>query len=137
MLRWDATIVQDHANIVQTHLKRAYLDDFLSEFGRYCHPVCRNVAIFAPEMNKRMKMNLKKLLALATLLIIYGSNLSAKDYTVSSPNGKNVATVDKSLNITVPTLGPSREPEPLVSPSPFRHHSTGRERLISKENKST
>ena len=105
MLRWDATIVQDHANIVQTHLKRAYLDDFLSEFGRYCHPVCRNVAIFAPEMNKRMKMNLKKLLALATLFIIYGSNLSAKDYTVSSPNGKNVATVDKSLNITVSHSG--------------------------------
>ena len=48
-------------------------------------------------MNKRMKMNLKKLLALATLFIIYGSNLSAKDYTVSSPNGKNVATVDKGL----------------------------------------
>ena len=163
MLRRDATIVQEDAKIVQTSLKRACLDDFPSEFGRYCHPVCRNVAIFAPEMNKRMKMNLKKLLALATLFIIYGSNLSAKDYTVSSPNGKNVATVDDSLNITVshsgkqvvtikadqtyclfphweqniPTLGPSREPEPLVSPSPFRHHSTGRERLISKENKST
>ncbi len=56
-------------------------------------------------MNKRMKMNLKKLLALATLFIIYGSNLSAKDYTVSSPNGKNVATVDKSLNITVSHSG--------------------------------
>ena len=56
-------------------------------------------------MNKRMKMNLKKLLALATLFIIYGSNLSAKNYTVSSPNGKNVATVDKSLNITVSHSG--------------------------------
>ena len=56
-------------------------------------------------MNKRMKMNLKKLLALATLFIICGSNLSAKDYTVSSPNGKNVATVDKSLNITVSHSG--------------------------------
>ena len=56
-------------------------------------------------MNKRMKMNLKKLLALATLFIIYGSNLSAKDYTVSSPNGKNVATVDDSLNITVSHSG--------------------------------
>ena len=52
-----------------------------------------------------MKMNLKKLLALATLFIIYGSNLSAKDYTVSSPNGKNVATVDDSLNITVSHSG--------------------------------
>ena len=50
-------------------------------------------------------MNLKKLLALATLFIIYGSNLSAKDYTVSSPNGKNVATVDDSLNITVSHSG--------------------------------
>ena len=105
MLRRDATIVQDHANIVQTRLKRAFLDDFSSEFGRYFYPVYRNVAIFAPELNKRMKMNLKKLLALATLFIIYGSNLSAKDYTVSSPNGKNVATVDKSLNITVSHSG--------------------------------
>ena len=56
-------------------------------------------------MNKRMKMNLKKLLALATLFIIYGSNLSAKDYTVSSPNGKNTATVDERLNITVSHTG--------------------------------
>ena len=105
MLRRDATIVQDYANIVQTRLRRAFLDDFSSEFGRYFYPVYRNVAIFAPELNKRMKMNLKKLLALATLFIIYGSNLSAKDYTVSSPNGKNVATVDDSLNITVSHSG--------------------------------
>ena len=105
MLRRDATIVQEDANIVQTSLKRACLDDFPSEFGRYCHPVFRNIAIFAPELNKRMKMNLKKPLALATLFIIYGSNLSAKDYTVSSPNGKNVATVDDSLNITVSHSG--------------------------------
>ena len=105
MLRPYATIVQDHANIVQTRLERAFLDDFSSEFGRYFYPVYRNVAIFAPELNKRMKMNLKKLLALATLFIIYGSNLSAKDYTVSSPNGKNVATVDDSLNITVSHSG--------------------------------
>ena len=81
------------------------MDDFSSEFGQYFYPVYRNVAIFAPELNKRMKMNLKKLLALATLFIIYGSNLSAKDYTVSSPNGKNVATVDDSLNITVSHSG--------------------------------
>ena len=105
MLRPYATIVQDHANIVQTRLERAFLDDFSSEFGRYFYPVYRNVAIFAPELNKRMKMNLKKLLALATLFILYGSNLSAKDYTVSSPNGKNVATVDDSLNITVSHSG--------------------------------
>ena len=105
MLRRDATIVQEDAKIVQTSLKRACLDDFSSEFGRYFYPFYRNVAIFAPELNKRMKMNLKKLLALATLFIIYGSNLSAKDYTVSSPNGKNVATVDKSLNITVSHSG--------------------------------
>ena len=105
MLRRDATIVQEDAKIVQTRLKRAILDDFSSEFGRYFYSVYRNVAIFAPELNKRMKMNLKKLLALATLFIIYGSNLSAKDYTVSSPNGKNVATVDDSLNITVSHSG--------------------------------
>ena len=105
MLRRDATIVQEDAKIVQTRLKRAFLDDFSSEFGRYFYSVYRNVAIFAPELNKRMKMNLKKLLALATLFIIYGSNLSAKDYTVSSPNGKNVATVDDSLNITVSHSG--------------------------------
>ena len=105
MLRPYAIIVQDYANIVQTRLERAFLDDFSSEFGRYFYPVYRNVAIFAPELNKRMKMNLKKLLALATLFIIYGSNLSAKDYTVSSPNGKNVATVDDSLNITVSHSG--------------------------------
>ena len=101
----DEHVSEDHANIVQTRLKRAFLDDFSSEFGRYFYPVYRNVAIFAPELNKRMKMNLKKLLALATLFIIYGSNLSAKDYTVSSPNGKNVATVDDSLNITVSHSG--------------------------------
>ena len=46
-------------------------------------------------------MNLKKLLAVATLFIIYGSHLSAKVYTVSSPDGKNVVTVDDGLNITV------------------------------------
>ena len=101
----DEHVSEDHANIVQTRLKRAFLDDFSSEFGRYFYPVYRNVAIFAPELNKRMKMNLKKLLALATLFIKYGSNLSAKDYTVSSPNGKNVATVDDSLNITVSHSG--------------------------------
>lgn len=50
-------------------------------------------------------MNLKKLLAVATLFIMYGSHLSAKSYTVSSPNGKNVVTVDDGLNITVSHAG--------------------------------
>ena len=50
-------------------------------------------------------MNLKKLLAVATLFIIYGSHLSAKVYTVSSPDGRNVVTVDDGLNITVSHSG--------------------------------
>ena len=50
-------------------------------------------------------MNLKKLLALATLFIIYGSHLSAKVYTVSSPDGRNVVTVDDGLNITISHSG--------------------------------
>ena len=105
MLRTDATIVQDNANIVQSCVKRAYLDDFYSEFGRYFYLVCRIVAIFAAEIKNNTKMNLKKLLAVATLFIMYGSHLSAKSYTVSSPNGKNVVTVDDGLNITVSHAG--------------------------------
>ena len=105
MLRPYATIVQDNANIVQSCVKRAYLDDFSSEFGRYCYPVCRIVAIFAAETKNNTKMNLKKLLAVATLFIIYGSHLSAKVYTVSSPDGRNVVTVDDGLNITISHSG--------------------------------
>ena len=46
-------------------------------------------------------MRLKALLTLATLLIIYGSSASAKDYKVSSPNGKLAVTVDDDVMMTV------------------------------------
>ena len=46
-------------------------------------------------------MKMKRLLTLATLLIIYGSSIQAKDYTVSSPNGKLSVTVDNSLQMKV------------------------------------
>ena len=50
-------------------------------------------------------MRKKKLLTLATLFIILGGSAMAKDYTVTSPNGKNVATVNDSLSITVSHSG--------------------------------
>ena len=43
---------------------------------------------------------MNRILSFATLLIICGS-LQAKNHIVTSPNGKNVATVDDGLNITV------------------------------------
>ena len=46
-------------------------------------------------------MRQKKLLTFATLFFMMGGSAMAKDYTVTSPNGKNVATVDDSLSITV------------------------------------
>ena len=46
-------------------------------------------------------MKMKRLLTLATLLIIYGSSIQAKDYTVSSPNGKLSVTVDNSMQMKV------------------------------------
>ena len=50
-------------------------------------------------------MRKKKLLTLATLFIILGGSAMAKDYTVTSPNGKNVATVNDSLSITISHSG--------------------------------
>ncbi|MBR0180449.1 MAG: glycoside hydrolase family 97 protein [Prevotella sp.] len=50
-------------------------------------------------------MNKKRLLSLATLLIIYGSIVMAKDYTVSSPNGKISATVNDGNQITISHQG--------------------------------
>ena len=41
------------------------------------------------------------LITIVTLLIIAGSQTSAKDYTVASPNGKNVVTVNDELKILV------------------------------------
>ena len=46
-------------------------------------------------------MKLKRLLTLATYLIITGSTVMAKDYTVSSPNGKLSVTVGDDLQMTV------------------------------------
>ena len=46
-------------------------------------------------------MRKKKLLTLATLFIIMGGSATAKDYTVTSPNGKNVVTVSDDLTICV------------------------------------
>ena len=43
---------------------------------------------------------INRILSFATLLIMCGS-LQAKDHIVTSPNGKNVATVDDALNIRV------------------------------------
>ena len=40
-------------------------------------------------------------LTLATLFIFSGISVSAKDYTIASPNGKNVVTIGKDLKILV------------------------------------
>jgi alpha-glucosidase len=45
-------------------------------------------------------MMINRILSFVTLLIICGS-LQAKNYIVTSPNGKNVVTVDDGLNISV------------------------------------
>ena len=50
-------------------------------------------------------MKMIRLLTLATLLIMGGSQMSAKDYTVASPNGKNVVTVSDGLTIRVSHAG--------------------------------
>lgn len=50
-------------------------------------------------------MRQKKLLTFATLFFMMGGSAMAKDYTVTSPNGKNVAIVDDSLSITVSHSG--------------------------------
>ena len=44
---------------------------------------------------------MRQLIALAALLMIGGSQASAKDYTVASPNGMNVVTVSDGLTISV------------------------------------
>lgn len=51
----DAIIVQDHAKIVQTCMKRVFLDDFTSEFGRLLYDVQQKIPIFAPEYKKQGK----------------------------------------------------------------------------------
>ena len=50
-------------------------------------------------------MRKKKLLTLATLFIIMGGSATAKDYTVTSPNGQNVVTVSDDLTISVSHAG--------------------------------
>ena len=47
----------------------------------------------------------EKLISLAILLMFGGSMASAKDYTVASPNGKNVVTVSDDLTISISHLG--------------------------------
>ena len=47
----------------------------------------------------------KKLLTLATLFIIMGGSATAKDYTVTSPNGQNVVTVSDDLTMNVSHAG--------------------------------
>ena len=47
-------------------------------------------------------MKMRKILTFATLLVwLTGSEASAKDYTVASPNGKNIVTVSDGIKITV------------------------------------
>ena len=47
-------------------------------------------------------MKMRKILTFATLLVwLTGSEASAKDYTVASPNGKNTVTVSDGIKITV------------------------------------
>ena len=50
-------------------------------------------------------MRKKKLLTLATLFIIMGGSATAKDYTVTSPNGQNVVTVSDDLTMNVSHAG--------------------------------
>ena len=48
----NVTIVQDNTKIVQTSIKRAYLDDFTNEFRRYFYQVLQIVRIFAARNQK-------------------------------------------------------------------------------------
>jgi len=50
-------------------------------------------------------MRKKRLLTLATLFIIIGGSATAKDYTVTSPNGQNVVTMSDDLIISVSHAG--------------------------------
>ena len=82
-------------------MESTFLDDFTSDNRRYFYPFCGKVAIFAPSINDNGKMKMKRLLTLATLFIIYGSSIQAKDYTITSPNGKNVVKVIDDMKIVV------------------------------------
>jgi alpha-glucosidase len=73
------------------------LDDSFIDFGK--------LFVSLQQKKKTGKMRKKKLLTLTTLFIILGGSAMAKDYTVTSPNGKNVATVNDSLSITVSHSG--------------------------------
>ena len=48
----DVTIVQDNEKIVQTCIKRVFLDDFTNEFRRLLYDVQQKIPIFAPEYKK-------------------------------------------------------------------------------------
>lgn len=48
----DVTIVQDNVKIVQTCIKRVFLDDFTNEFRRLLYDVQQKIPIFAPEYKK-------------------------------------------------------------------------------------
>ena len=71
----------------------------------------------------------RQLLALATILLAGGSQISAKDYTVASPNGKNVVTVSDGLTIRVSHAG-----KEVVSVNAGLNsvHSLGRARQMSR-----
>ena len=46
-------------------------------------------------------MKIRQFIALSTLFILYGSPVSAKDYSVVSPNGKTVVTISDGVKIHV------------------------------------
>ena len=46
-------------------------------------------------------MMLRQLLTIVTLLFIAGNGVTAKDYTVCSPNGKNKVTVSNGINLSI------------------------------------
>ena len=48
----NVTIVQDNVKIVQTCIKRVFLDDFTNEFRRLLYDVQQKIPIFAPEYKK-------------------------------------------------------------------------------------
>ena len=46
-------------------------------------------------------MNIKRLIALTTYFAICSCSVSAKNYTVTSPNGKNVVTVSNGIHLSI------------------------------------
>ena len=46
-------------------------------------------------------MMLRQLLTIVTLLFIAGNGVTAKDYTVCSPNGKNKVTVSNGIILSI------------------------------------